>query len=171
MRYKVREKYRAVLALLIAVIVYVSTVARVPAATAMAPESVAFAALGGVKIALREADASAKRLVFDVQGDDVTRVSKDVPIRFAFNTPITHVSLPEAPTRIRVDSTVVDRTATFFLARDPFTPPLAWRYTVVIEVATFPKNGHLTIGAAETQEVIFHLPPAPTPAAPSQSST
>jgi hypothetical protein len=120
---------------------------------------------------LREADISTKRLVFDVQGDDVTHVSKDVPIRFAFNTPITRVSLPEAPTRIRVDTTVVDRTAMFFLTRDPFSPPLEWRYTVVIEVETFPESGHLTIGAAETQEVFFHLPPTAVPAATSRSST
>jgi hypothetical protein len=137
----------------------------------MAPESVAFTALGGVRIALREADISTKRLVFDVQGDDVTHVSKDVPIRFAFNTPITRVSLPEAPTRIRVDTTVVDRTAMFFLTRDPFSPPLEWRYTVVIEVETFPESGHLTIGAAETQEVFFLLPPTAIPAATPQSST
>jgi hypothetical protein len=137
----------------------------------MAPESVAFTALGGVRIALREADISTKRLVFDVQGDDVTHVSKDVPIRFAFNTLITRVSLPEAPTRIRVDTTVVDRTAMFFLTRDPFSPPLEWRYTVVIEVETFPESGHLTIGAAETQEVFFHLPPTAVPAATSRSST
>jgi hypothetical protein len=137
----------------------------------MAPESVAFTALGGVRIALREADISTKRLVFDVQGDDVTHVSKDVPIRFAFNTLITRVSLPEAPTRIRVDTTVVDRTAMFFLTRDPFSPPLEWRYTVVIEVETFPESGHLTIGAAETQEVFFHLPPTAIPAATPQSST
>jgi hypothetical protein len=167
----VSEKYRAVMALLVAVAIHTSTVAGIPAATAMAPESVTFTALGGVRIALREADTSTKRLVFDVQGDDVTRVPQDVPIRFAFNTPITRVSLPEAPTRIRVDTTVVERTATFFLARDPFSPPLGWRYTVVIEVETFPDSGHLTIGAAETQEVFFHLPPAAVPAAAPQSST
>jgi hypothetical protein len=137
----------------------------------MAPASVAFTALGGVRIAVRETNVSAKRLVFDVQGDDVTCVSTDVPIRFAFNTPITRVSLPEAPTRIRVDTTVVDHTATFFLARDPFSPPLGWRYTVVIEVETFPTSGHLTIGAAETQEVVFHLPPAALPIATPRSST
>jgi hypothetical protein len=137
----------------------------------MAPESVTFTMLGGVRIALREADVSAKRLVFDIQGDDVTRVSRDVPIRFAFNVPVTRVSLPEAPTRIRIDTTVVDRTATFFLARDPFSPPLAWRYTVVIEVETFPESGHLTIGATETQEVVFHLPPAARPAAIPKPST
>jgi hypothetical protein len=124
-----------------------------------------------VRIALREANTSTKRLVFDVQGDDVTRVPQDVPIRFAFNTPITRVSLPEVPTRIRVDTTVVDRTATFFLTRDPFSPPLGWRYTVVIEVETFPVSGHLTIGAAETQEVFFPLPPIDVPAATSRSST
>jgi hypothetical protein len=70
-----------------------------------------------------------------------------------------------------VDTTVVDRTATFFLARDPFSPPLGWRYTVVIEVETFPESGHLTIGAAETQEVVFPLSPAAIPAATPQSST
>ena len=165
------EKYRAVMALLVAVVMQTSTVAGVPAATAMAPESVTFTTLGGVRIALREADTSTKRLVFDVQGDDVTRVPQDVPIRFAFNTPITRVSLPEAPTRIRVDTMVADRTATFFLARDPFSPPLGWRYTVVIEVETFPKSGHLTIGAAETQEVFFHLPPTAVPTTTSRSST
>jgi hypothetical protein len=159
------------MALLVAVIIHTSTVAGIPAATAMAPESVAFTALGGVRIVLREADTSPKRLVFDVQGDDVTRVSRDVPIRFAFNTPITRVSLPEDPTRIRVDTTVVDRTATFFLTRDPFSPPLGWRYTVVIEVETFPDSGQLTIGADETQEVSFHLPPTAVPAAAPQSST
>jgi hypothetical protein len=167
----VSEKYRAVMALLVAVVIQTSTVAGVPAATAMAPESVTFTALGGVRIALREADTSTKRLVFDVQGDDVTRVPQDVPIRFAFNTPITRVSLPEAPTRIRVDTMVVDRTATFFLARDPFSPPLGWRYTVVIEVETFPDSGQLTIGATETQEVFFHLPPTAVPATTSRSST
>ena len=125
----------------------------------------------GVRIALREADPSTKRLVFDVQGDDVTRVPQDVSIRFAFNTPITRVSLPEVPTRFRVDTTVVDRTAMFFLTRDPFSPPLEWRDTVVIEVETFPDSGHLTIGAAETQEVFFHLPPTAVSAAPSRSST
>jgi hypothetical protein len=167
----VSEKHRAVMALLVAVAIHASTVAGGPATTAMAPESVTFTALGGVRIALRAADSSTKRLVFDVQGDDVTRVSQDVPIRFAFNTPITRVSLPEAPMRIRVDTTVVDRTATFFLARDPFSPPLGWRYTVVIEVETFPESGHLTIGTAETQEVFFHLPPITVPAAAPQSST
>ena len=165
------EKYRAVMALLVAVAIHTSTVAGIHAATAMAPESVTFTALGGMRIALREADTSTKRLVFDVQGDDVTRVPQDVPIRFAFNTPITRVSLPEAPTRIRVDTTVVDRTATFFLTRDPFSPPLGWRYTVVIEVETFPDSGYLTIGAAETQEVFFHLPPTAVPTTTSQSST
>lgn len=165
------EKYRAVIALFVAMIIQTSTVAGVSAATAMAPESVVFTALGGVRIALREADTSTKRLVFDVQGDDVTRVPQDVPIRFAFNTPIIRVSLPEAPTRIRVDTMVVDRTATFFLARDPFSPPLGWRYTVVIEVETFPESGHLTIGATETQEVFFHLPPTAVPTTTSRSST
>jgi len=167
----VSEKYRAVITLLIAVVIQTSTVAGVPAATTMAPASVTFTALGGVRIALREADTSTKRLVFDVQGDDVTRVPQDVPIRFAFNTPITRVSLPEAPTRIRVDTTVVDRTAMFFLTRDPFSPPLGWRYTVVIEVETFPESGHLTIGATETQEVFFHLPPTAVPTTTSRSST
>ena len=165
------EKYRAVIALFVAMIIQTSTVAGAPAVISMAPESVAFTALGGVRIALREADISTKCLVFDVQGDDVTHVSKDVPIRFAFNTLITRVSLPEAPTRIRVDTTVVDRTAMFFLTRDPFSPPLEWRYTVVIEVETFPESGHLTIGAAETQEVFFHLPPTAVPAAAPQPST
>lgn len=156
---------------LVVVILYTHAVAGVLAPTAMAPESVAFTTLGGVRITLREADTSTKRLVFDVQGGDVTRVSKDVPLRFAFNTPITRVSLPEVPTRIRVDTTVVDRTATFFLSRDPFSPPFGWRYTVVIEVETFPASGHLTIGAAETQEVFFHLPPTAVPTAAPQSST
>jgi hypothetical protein len=164
-------KYRVMIALLIAVMIHTITVAGDRAATAMAPASVAFAALGGVRVTLREADASAKRLVFDVQGDDVTRVSKDVPIRFAFNTPITRVSLPEVPTRIRVDTTVVDRTATFFLTRDPFSPPFGWQFTTVIEVETFPESGHLTIGATETQEVVFHLPPAARPAAIPKPST
>jgi hypothetical protein len=167
----VSEKYRAVIALFVAMIIQTSTVAGVFAAAAMAPESVVFTALGGVRIALREANTSTKRLVFEVQGDDVTHVPQDVPIRFAFNTPITRVSLPEAPTRIRVDTTVVERTATFFLARDPFSPPLGWRYTVVIEVETFPESGHLTIGTAETQEVFFHLPPTAVPAAAPQPST
>ena len=131
--------------------------------SSMAPEAVTFTSLGGVQVGLFEADHTARRLMFTIRGEDVTQVSATVPIRFTFDTPITHLDVRHASSPVTVKSAVVDRMATFFLTREPFAPPQAWQYQVVIELETLPESGQIQLGPDESREMIFHLPPAPRP--------
>lgn len=127
----------------------------------MIPETVTSNAMGGVSIVLRAVDSATKRLVFEIHGEDVTQLSRGVPIQFAFDATITHLSVPKTTVPITVDTSVIDQTATLFHLRSPFAPSLPWTYTVVIEVETLPQTGRLTVGTETSQELTFDLPLVP----------
>jgi hypothetical protein len=134
-----------------------------PLATAtqhrIAHAPVVFEVASGVTVALREADMDTTHLHFEVCGPDVTRIPAGLPVAFGFDTPIRTVVAREADTGMAVDVRIEEHVATVSLTRDPFMPPEPWRVAVLITLESVPENGGIAVGAAETHDISYRMPP------------
>ena len=128
-------------------------------AARMTPSSVTLSAWDGVEITLLQVDLLKRHLIFKIRGQETTSVTATAPLRLSFDAPIVRVELLEVPQTIRMDSLILDQTATFTLSRDPFMPPQAWAYRVMVEFATLPTSGHMRIGTGDIQPVTYALTP------------
>ncbi len=150
--------------IMVLVVSLISVRGAVVSAQVMAPETVTSRALGGVHITLNDVDVSAKRLVFDIQGEDMTQIVRGAPIGLTFDAMITHLSVLASDAPITIATSTVGQTGTLFHSRSPFAPPLPWKYRIAVEVATLPKTGQFRVGAETAQDLMFELPLAPSPA-------
>jgi hypothetical protein len=111
------------------------------------------AAIQGITLVVEQAEAPQARLHFEICGPDVTQISgKGVPLTFAFDTAIHHVTVRPGQTGLMMTPQVAGALATVALAHDPFTPPESWRVAVQLDLAQRPGTGHLTVSPFPTHD-------------------
>jgi hypothetical protein len=121
----------------------------------MAPNPVAFAAAGGVTVALREGEGDSTHLHFAVCGEDVTRLPRGFPLTFVFDTPVRRMAVAERPPGMLVRSHTATHAMTVTLTRDPFTPPEPWHLAMRIAFDRVPGTGRIDVGPAEAHDVSY----------------